>query len=85
METHALDTSVYKEALVVLGAAGVVIPLFHRLRISPVLGFMLVGLVVGPFGIASIAPRLQWLQAVPLLTQNRLRLSRSLASPCCCS
>jgi monovalent cation:H+ antiporter-2, CPA2 family len=50
------DTSLYKEALVVLGAAGVVIPLFHRLRISPVLGFMLVGVVVGPFGLASIAP-----------------------------
>ncbi len=32
-----------KEVLIVLGAAGVVIPLFHRLRISPVLGFMLVG------------------------------------------
>ena len=58
METHALNTAVYKEALVVLGAAGVVIPLFHRLRVSPVLGFMLVGIVVGPFGIASFAPLL---------------------------
>ena len=66
METHAIDTSVYKEALVVLGAAGVVIPLFHRLRVSPVLGFMLVGVVVGPFGIASLAPRLPWLSVITL-------------------
>ena len=43
MESTAPDISLYKEALVVLGAAGVVIPLFHRLRVSSVLGFMLVG------------------------------------------
>jgi CPA2 family monovalent cation:H+ antiporter-2 len=61
-----LDPTVYKEALIVLGAAGIVIPLFYRLRVSPVLGFMLVGVVVGPFGVASLAPHLPWLQAVTL-------------------
>jgi len=38
-----------------------VIPLFHRLRLSPVLGFILVGVAVGPFGLAMLADR------VPLL------------------
>ena len=66
MEPHALDISLYKNALVVLGAAGVVIPLFHRLRVSSVLGFMLVGIVVGPFGIASLAPRLPWLSLITI-------------------
>jgi CPA2 family monovalent cation:H+ antiporter-2 len=61
-----LDLSLYKEALVVLGAAGVVIPLFHRLRLSAVLGFMLVGVVVGPFGLASLAPHLPWLAAITI-------------------
>src|ERR1700734_801659 len=64
MEAAALDTSVYKQALVVLGAAGVVIPLFHRLRISPVLGYMLVGIVVGPFGLATFAPHLPGLPTI---------------------
>jgi CPA2 family monovalent cation:H+ antiporter-2 len=66
MEAAPLDLSVYKEALVVLGAAGVVIPLFHRLRVSSVLGFILVGVVVGPFGIASFAPQLPWLSAITI-------------------
>jgi CPA2 family monovalent cation:H+ antiporter-2 len=66
MESHTADISLYREALVVLGAAGVVIPLFHRLRVSPVLGFMLVGIVVGPFGIASVAPRQAWLSAITI-------------------
>jgi K+:H+ antiporter len=35
-----------------------VIPLFHRLRVTPVLGFMLVGIAVGPFGLTLLADRL---------------------------
>ena len=66
MEAPPLDTSLYKPALVVLGAAGVVIPLFHRLRVSPVLGFMLVGIVVGPFGLVSLAPRLPLVSAITI-------------------
>jgi CPA2 family monovalent cation:H+ antiporter-2 len=66
METAPLDTSFYKQALIVLAAAGVVIPLFHRLHISSVLGFMLVGIVVGPFGLASLTPHLPWLSAITI-------------------
>jgi len=43
----------YSDALVILGAAGLVIPAFARLRISPVIGFILVGMLVGPFGLGQ--------------------------------
>jgi K+:H+ antiporter len=43
-----------------------VIPLFHRLRLSPVLGFMLVGVAVGPFGFATLADRLPLLGSIML-------------------
>src|SRR5271165_4583492 len=72
MEPNAIDPSLYKEALVVLGAAGVVIPLFHRLRVSSVLGFMLVGIVVGPFGIASFSPSLPWLSAITITERESI-------------
>ncbi|MGO9999564.1 MAG: cation:proton antiporter [Acetobacteraceae bacterium] len=42
------------------------IPLFHRLRLSPVLGFMLVGVAVGPFGLAMLADHLPLLGAITL-------------------
>ena len=42
------------------------IPLFHRLRLSPVLGFMLVGIAVGPFGLAMLADRLPLLGSITL-------------------
>ena len=61
-----LDFTSYKAALIVLAAAGVVIPLFHRLKVSPVLGFMLVGVVVGPFGLGQLAVVHPWLDMVTI-------------------
>ena len=42
------------------------IPLFHRLRLSPVLGFMLVGVAVGPFGFALFADQLPLVGSITL-------------------
>lgn len=56
----------YREALVILGAAAVVIPLIHRLRISPVIGYILIGLVVGPYGLGALAQSWPWLTAVTI-------------------
>ncbi len=68
METGGFDISLYKQVLIVLGAAGLVIPLFHRLHVSSTLGFILVGIVVGPFGLASLTQLLPWLS---VFTINR--------------
>src|SRR5215469_1383170 len=64
--TPQVDPHLFKPALIILAAAAVVIPLFHRLRVSPILGFMLVGIAVGPFGLATFADRLPLLDAVTL-------------------
>ena len=48
----------YKEAILFLVTAGIVVPLFHRLRISPVLGFIGAGALLGPFGLGRLAN--QW-------------------------
>ena len=37
-----------------LAAAGVVVPLFNRLKISPVLGFLAAGVLLGPDGLARL-------------------------------
>ncbi|MBI1867214.1 MAG: cation:proton antiporter [Methylocystis sp.] len=51
----------YREALLFLTTAGVVVPLFHRLRVSPVLGFLAAGALLGPFGLGRLAQRVEWL------------------------
>ena len=64
--TQNLPTSGFSDALVILGAAGLVIPAFARFRISPVIGFILVGLLVGPAGLGSMAREMPWLHYVTI-------------------
>ncbi|MEP9360473.1 cation:proton antiporter [Sphingomonas sp. KR3-1] len=61
-----LTNSGLSDALVILGAAGLVIPAFARFRISPVIGFILVGALVGPFGLGSLVPRNPWLYHITI-------------------
>ena len=56
-----LDNKSFSDALVILGAAGLVIPAFARFRISPVIGFILVGMLVGPHGLGQFVPQAPWL------------------------
>ena len=60
------ETSAIGNALVVLGAAGIVIPAFARFRLPPVIGFILVGLLVGPSGLGALAADYPWLKHVTI-------------------
>ena len=61
MNEH-LDPGHYSDALVILAAAGIVIPTFARFRITPIIGFILVGILVGPYGLARFAAEWPWLK-----------------------
>jgi len=56
-----VETLNLREVVVFLVAAGLVVPLVHRLRVSPVLGFLVVGVLIGPHGLARFADALPWL------------------------
>ena len=68
------ETSLIGDALVVLGAAGVIIPAFARFRISPVIGFILVGLLVGPSGLGSLTGDYPWLRHVTIGSAEEIAL-----------
>ncbi len=61
-----LDTSSMGDALVILGAAGLVIPVFTRFRITPVIGFILIGIAVGPFGLGKLVDDVPWLSHITI-------------------
>ncbi len=51
-----VDLAVHKDALLVLGTAGVVVPVMHRFKISPVLGFLIAGAILSPKGLGALTP-----------------------------
>ncbi|NNC73514.1 MAG: sodium:proton exchanger [Sphingomonadaceae bacterium] len=63
---HSMDSAAVRDALVILGAAGIVIPLFARFRITPIIGFIIVGALVGPAGLGSLTDQAPWLSYVTI-------------------
>ena len=60
----AHDTTFFKVLLIVLGATAIVIPLVQRLRLPPVVGYMAVGMAVGPFGVGTLVADIPFLAAL---------------------
>ena len=61
MTSESVVSPALADALVILGAAGIVIPAFARLKINPVIGFIIVGIIAGPFGLGALASSYPWL------------------------
>jgi CPA2 family monovalent cation:H+ antiporter-2 len=61
-----------KDVLVFLAAAGLVVPLFHRARIGAVLGFLCVGIAVGPYGFGRLAEDVPWLRYLTIEHRERV-------------
>ncbi|HTV31072.1 MAG TPA: cation:proton antiporter [Xanthobacteraceae bacterium] len=58
-----INIAAYSDALVVLGTAGIVVPIVSRLGFSPTLGYLVAGAILGPLGLGSFIrpyPILYW-------------------------
>jgi CPA2 family monovalent cation:H+ antiporter-2 len=66
------STSGFSDALVILGAAGLVIPIFARFRISPIIGFILIGVAFGPSGLGALTAAHPWLHYLTISNAHRI-------------
>src|SRR6185312_15197512 len=67
MAAPPINIDAYSDALVVLGTAGIVIPVVRRLGFSPVFGYLAAGALLGPLGLGSLIntfPFLYWVTVV---------------------
>ncbi|MGA8971156.1 MAG: cation:proton antiporter [Pseudolabrys sp.] len=63
----SINIDAYSDALVVLGTAGIVVPLLRRWGLNPVLGYLAAGALLGPLGLGSLIgsfPFLYWVTVV---------------------
>ena len=54
----------YSNVVAFLATAGVIVPLAKRLKISPILGFLGAGVVLGPQGLGRYVPQAPWLDYI---------------------
>ncbi|MDP3748279.1 MAG: cation:proton antiporter [Phenylobacterium sp.] len=71
MEGH-VSPGEYKDVILFLATAGVIVPLFRRWRISPILGFLGAGVVLGPFGLGALSATYGWLSYVTIDNPDEL-------------
>ncbi|MBZ0227468.1 MAG: cation:proton antiporter [Bauldia sp.] len=62
-----------REMLVVLATAGVVVPVFSRLRVGVVPGFLIAGILLGPGGLGRLTGDLPWLGWITFSDPERVR------------
>ncbi|OYW54831.1 MAG: potassium transporter TrkA [Hyphomicrobium sp. 32-62-53] len=63
MAGAAHDITAYKDGMVILATAAIAIPLLQRVRISPVLGYLLTGMLLGPHMLGALTkffPAAEW-------------------------
>ena len=61
-----------KDLFVFLAAAAVIVPIFHRARIGAVSAFLLVGLVVGPYGLVTLAGEYEFVRLLSIDDKSRV-------------
>jgi monovalent cation:H+ antiporter-2, CPA2 family len=70
MPEHSFEP--YRDLLLFLATAAVIVPLFARFKLSPVLGFLLAGVMLGPFGLGALARDIPWLYNVSITDSERI-------------
>ena len=71
MNQHTLEL---RELMIFLAAAGLVVPLLRRIRISPIFGFLLVGFAIGPHGLVGFSSHFPWLKYALITDIENVRL-----------
>lgn len=63
MATTTVDLAMFKDAMILLATAAIIVPLVKRWKVSPVLAFLLAGTILGPKGLGAIPgiPLLDWI------------------------
>lgn len=67
-----VDLASYKDTLLVLGTAGVIVPVLHRFGVSTVLAFLLSGAFLSPGGLGALVPHLPQLSYLTITDPERL-------------
>ena len=61
-----VEPGAYKDVVLFLATAGVVVPIFRRWKLSPILGFLGAGVLLGPHGLGRFTRDVPWLSSLTI-------------------
>src|SRR3954452_3613091 len=64
---------IFKDIIIVLAVAGVIVPVFGRLSFGSVAGFLIAGIIVGPNGLGRLIGTAPWLGWVSFTSTERVQ------------
>lgn len=67
-----IDPSAYRDAMVVLATAGVIVPFAKRFRVNSVVAFMACGAVLGPYGLGGLVAKVPFLSTITVSNADAL-------------
>jgi len=65
-------TGDYTDVILFLATAGVVVPIFRRWKLSPTLGFLIAGVLLGPSGLGALQSEFAWLRYVTIKNSTQM-------------
>lgn len=74
-----------KDVVLFLAATAILVPVAQRLRVNPVLTYILLGVLIGPFGLGALSEVYPAAEMVSISDERQFCSSRNSASCSCCS
>ena len=60
--------------LPVFSIAGLVVPLLQRIKLSPVLGYLLCGIIIGPYGLSQLSDSYPWISYITIAERSKVHM-----------
>lgn len=69
---HLID--IISNILLFFAISGLVVPLLQRVRVSPVLGYLICGIIIGPYGVAIFSDLHSWISYISIDEPGTVRM-----------
>lgn len=66
--------AILSRCLLIFGIAGLIVPIFNRIHVSPVLGFLICGIMIGPYALGLLADDLGPFHNILIVEEKTIKL-----------
>ncbi|TNF65218.1 MAG: sodium:proton exchanger [Gammaproteobacteria bacterium] len=73
-DSHHMMIDIFPHICLFFGIAGVIVPLLHRLKVSPIIGYLICGIIIGPYGLIQFSQLQPWVNYISIKNTHTVEL-----------